>query len=54
MNTVIVPEILLPKDADMSVWAVNACDQYTSDYRYWEEVERITHGKLSTFNLILP
>ena len=54
MKTIKLYDILLPATADMKYWAVNACDQFTSDYAYWEEVERITKGKLSTFNLILP
>ena len=54
MKTIKIYDILLPATADMKYWAVNACDQFTSDYAYWEEVERITKGKLSTFNLILP
>lgn len=54
MNTIKIPEILLPENADMRKWAVNACDQYTSDYGYWEDVERITAGSPSTFNLIFP
>lgn len=49
-----IPEILLPKGADMETWAVNACDQFTSDPAYWEEVERLTRGKVSAYHLILP
>ncbi len=45
---------MLPASADIKTWAVNACDQFTSDSAYWEEVARITRNKLSTFNLILP
>lgn len=54
MKTIKLYDILLPATADMKYWAVNACDQFTSDYAYWEEVERITKGKPSTFNLIFP
>ena len=54
MKTIKLYDILLPASADMKYWAVNACDQFTSDYAYWEEVERITKGKPSTFNLIFP
>lgn len=54
MNTVKIPEILLPANADMHKWAVNACDQYTSDYEYWREVENLTVGSPSAFNLIFP
>ena len=34
-------DILLPREADMSRWAVVACDQFTSQPEYWEEVDRI-------------
>lgn len=50
-----VPEILLPeKGVDMTKWSVIACDQYTSQPEYWEDVERITRGSPSTFGLIFP
>lgn len=54
MNTIKIPEILLPADADMSKWAVNACDQYTSDYDYWRETENNAAGAPSALNLIFP
>ncbi len=54
LQTITVPEILLPKADDMTAWAVNACDQFTSDSAYWREVEALTRGKLSTYNLIFP
>ena len=31
--------VLLPANADMSKWSVVACDQYTSEPKYWEDVE---------------
>ena len=47
--------ILLPKDGtDMSKWAVVACDQFTSQPEYWEEVDRIAGDEPSTLRLILP
>lgn len=54
MNTIRIPTILLPKEEPIYTWAVNACDQFTSDAAYWQEVERITAGKPSTYNLIFP
>ena len=54
MSTVAVPVILLPKDADMTRWAVNACDQYTSDYKYWSDLKEFVGDKPSTLNLIYP
>ena len=49
-------EILLPneKKADMSVWGCIACDQFTSEPEYWNEVEKTVGDKPSTFKLILP
>ena len=29
-------DILLPKDQDMTKWAVVACDQFTSEPEYWQ------------------
>ena len=48
--------ILLPRlsDAEMTRWAVVACDQYTGEPDYWEETARIVGGSPSTLNLILP
>ena len=31
--------ILLPRDCDMTLWSVVACDQYTSQPEYWQRVE---------------
>lgn len=48
-------DILLPKPGtDMSRWAVVACDQFTSQPEYWEEVDRIAGDAPSTLRLILP
>ena len=54
MNTVRIPRILLPANADMQKWAVNACDQYTSDAEYWKKVKAATEGSPSAFKLIFP
>lgn len=51
----IAPDILLPnKTADMYRWATVACDQYTSDPAYWQDVENITKNFDSTYDLMLP
>ena len=47
-------DILLPKDCDMTRWAVVACDQFTSQPEYWEEVDRIAGDAPSALRLILP
>lgn len=54
MNAIIIPEILLPAKADMRVWAVNACDQYTSDEKYWKDLNVLVGDKPSTLRLIFP
>lgn len=52
---VLVPNVLLPKeDADFSKWAVVACDQFTSQPDYWDEVRRLTEGAPTTLDLFLP
>ena len=47
-------DILLPKNTDMEKWAVVACDQYTSEPEYWEDVCEIAGSEKSTLKLILP
>ena len=47
-------DILLPKDADMTKWAVVACDQFTSQPEYWQAVEDTVGSAPSTLRLILP
>lgn len=47
-------DILLPRDCDMTRWAVVACDQFTSQPEYWAQVDRIAADAPSTLRLILP
>ena len=47
-------DILLPKDTDMNKWAVVACDQYTSEPKYWAELKEYVGQTPSALNLILP
>ena len=50
-----IPEIMLPKEGtDYYKWAVVACDQFTSEPEYWEEVESIVGDSPSTLRLMLP
>lgn len=46
--------ILLPKNTDMTKWSVVACDQYTSEPEYWNDVEKIVDDAPSTLKLTLP
>lgn len=50
-----LPEILLPKaGTDLSKWSVVACDQFSSERHYWEQVKEIVGDAPSTLRLILP
>ncbi|MFA5747797.1 MAG: DUF1015 domain-containing protein [Candidatus Absconditabacterales bacterium] len=50
-----IPEIYLPnKNIDMKKRSVVACDQYTSQPEYWQEVEKFCKGNLSTLNIVFP
>lgn len=51
---IIAPNILLPKDADMRYFATIACDQFTSEPDYWNELEKFVGKNLSTLNMVLP
>ena len=47
-------DILLPRDCDLTKWAVVACDQYTSQPEYWQRVEFFVGNSPSALHLILP
>lgn len=51
-------DILLPKfssDAEkMKKWSVVACDQYTSEPEYWQEISEYIGNDYSTLNLTIP
>ena len=50
-----VPTLLLPKsDIPLETWSVIACDQYTSQPEYWEQVRRLVGDDPSTLQLIFP
>lgn len=50
-----VADVLLPKKGvDLQKWATIACDQFTSQPEYWEQVAKFVGDAPSTFNLILP
>lgn len=52
---VYAPHILLPKQGtDMSAYAVIACDQFTSQIEYWNDLKNSIGNKLSTFHMIYP
>lgn len=47
-------DILVPKAADMTRWAVVACDQFTSQPEYWKSLEETVGDAPSALRLILP
>lgn len=47
-------DILIPQNVDFTKWSVVACDQYTSEPAYWEDVKNIVGGNPSTLNIIYP
>ena len=47
-------DILLPRECDLSLWSVVACDQYTSQPEYWQRVEERVGRAPSALRLILP
>ena len=50
-----IPQIMIPKDGtDYFKWSVVACDQYTSEPEYWDEVEKIVGDAPSALKLMLP
>ncbi len=54
MNRYLYPaDILLPKEG-FEKWAVIACDQYTSDKGYWNDVEQTVGDAPSALRMVLP
>ena len=52
---VAAPHILLPaQGTDMHAYAVIACDQFTSQIEYWNDLKDMIGDKLSTFHMIYP
>ena len=53
-NNLFMPtDILLPAEKPEK-WAVIACDQYTSEPEYWENVKKTVGNAPSAFNIIFP
>ncbi len=57
-NCFVPADIFLPKFAaeaeKMRTWACVACDQYTSEPEYWNDVEAIVGDAFSTLRITLP
>ncbi|QWC00566.1 DUF1015 domain-containing protein [Mycoplasmatota bacterium] len=55
MSYIVTPNILLPVSSiDKEKWAVIACDQFTSEPEYWDELKTLVDNVPSTYHLILP
>lgn len=53
-KTFLPADILMPQVDSMKKWAVIACDQFSSQPEYWEEVEDYVKEAPSTLHLMLP
>lgn len=50
-----IPELLLPNlNINMKKWSVIACDQFTSQTDYWQQVEKTVGNAPSILHIILP
>ena len=47
-------EILLPINTDMTKWSCVACDQFTSENEYWDNLAKFVGEYKSTLKLTLP
>ncbi len=54
MSTFKKANILLPKNTEYMKWSVVACDQYTSQPEYWDEVNALTDGTPSAYHITFP
>ena len=45
---VLIPDLLLPENADARKWACIACDQYTSQPEIWDAID--ARGGCCTFH----
>jgi uncharacterized protein (DUF1015 family) len=55
MSVIKKQHIYLPKEhLDFSKWAVIACDQFTSEPDYWDNVSKVVEGSPSTLDLVFP
>ena len=55
MNVIKAPRILLPNQSiDFNKWSVIACDQFTSEPEYWQELFEFVKDSPSTLHMIYP
>ena len=53
-KTFLPANILMPQVDSMKKWAVIACDQFSSQPEYWDEVKKYVGKEPSTLHLMLP
>lgn len=53
-NLFLPADILLPKDIPFETWSVIACDQFSSERKYWDRVAEKTKDKPSIYHMIVP
>ena len=53
-KVIFADNILLPNTDDFSSWACIACDQFTSEPEYWNDLQNQVNGKKTTLYLVLP
>jgi len=54
-DLIIAPNILLPKQGtDLNKFAIVACDQFTSQPEYWQELDKLVGSCPSSLRLIFP
>jgi len=53
-NVFTTANILLPECENLHVWSVIACDQFSSEREYWENVKVEAGDKPSTLKMIIP
>ncbi|MCQ2387216.1 MAG: DUF1015 domain-containing protein [Clostridia bacterium] len=51
---ILAGEILLPNVEDLTAFSCVACDQFTSEIEYWNNLKELVGNKKSALNLILP
>ena len=54
MKTFQGADILIPQGIDLTKWSVVACDQYTSEPEYWQQVEEFVGDAPSTLHITFP
>lgn len=53
-NCFLPADILMPKNCSIEDWSVIACDQYTSEPEYWDQIRQRVADVPSTLHMILP